>query len=158
MAEPIPPKRRLKRFGLDLSPELIKTAGRNLSRVRLRGRSRLFCTDAASFTELDEYTHIYFFHPFPCHVMKTVMENISASLNRSPRDLTIVYNRPVCSGEILAGGEFAIVSEHHFPDKAPVIVYAHRVKKQAPQTLSEARRKATSVAPATVSARSFNVE
>lgn len=144
--------------GLDLSPELVKTAGRNLSRLRLRGRSRLFCLDAATFTELDEYTHIYFFHPFPCHVMKVVMENIRASLARRPRDLTIVYNRPVCGGEVLAGGEFAVVSEHQFPGKAPVIVYAHRARAQAPQALSAARRKTAMVTPATVPSRSFNAE
>jgi len=114
-----------KIVGLDLSPEMITVARRNLSRLRVGSRFTLFCCDAATFTDLDEYSHIYFFNPFPCHVMESVMKNVKESLARAPRNLTIVYNTPDCSREILASGDFQRVSEYRFSTKAPVEVYFH---------------------------------
>lgn len=112
--------------GLDLSPKMIDVAERNLSRLLLRKRTRLFCCDATLFSEWDEYTHIYFFNPFPCQIMSAVMENVKASLVRRPRHLTIIYNTPNCYQEILIGGEFIKQAEHEFHNKAPIVVYVHR--------------------------------
>jgi SAM-dependent methyltransferase len=114
--------------GVDLSPDLIQVAKKNLSRLGLRGRTRLFCRDATAFTELDDYSHIYFFNPFPCQVMPSVMKNIEASLSRKPRDLKIIYNRPNCDAEALRGGVFKKIAEYRFfGDKTLLYVYANRV-------------------------------
>lgn len=82
--------------GLDLSPELLAVARVNLDRLQLTARTTLYHADAAEFTNLDPYTHLYFYNPFPEPVIERHLDHLQQSLARRPRRLTLIYKNPVC--------------------------------------------------------------
>jgi SAM-dependent methyltransferase len=91
-------------IGVDLSPELIAIARRNMDRMQVQN-IELHCADARTFTEgLERVTHVYMFNPCPEMVMSGVMENLRQSIARRPRVLTIIYNNPVWHETVVAAG------------------------------------------------------
>jgi SAM-dependent methyltransferase len=110
--------------GIEISRELIRIAKRNLNLLRIKNVD-MVCCDAANFTDIDEYNYFYFFNPFPCGVMKDVLENIKQSILRKNRRVTILYIYPVCHSTVMEAGIFKILSEHDCgPHKC--IVYCNR--------------------------------
>ncbi len=112
-----------RRAGIDLSPDLVRIARRNLRRLGLRD-VQLAGADAGSFTGLDPFTLVYLFNPFPAPVVAQVMDNLARSLRRAPRALTIVYKNPLHEAEVLATGLFerrAVFLSGRFK---PFVVYA----------------------------------
>jgi SAM-dependent methyltransferase len=106
--------------GLELSDRLIPTARENLRKAGL-GNSQVFHGNAAEFTDFDQYSHVYLSNPFPCSVMRHVLEHVLESLERRPRELTIIYWIPV-DDALLAQMGFRKVRE--FRDRLlPVAVY-----------------------------------
>ncbi|MBP9085634.1 MAG: class I SAM-dependent methyltransferase [Kofleriaceae bacterium] len=98
--------------GVELSPALAATARRNFIRLHVPSdRVHIFVSDAATFTALDDYTHFYFYNPFPAVVMRPVIANIYASIDRRARDLTIIYYNAVCLDDFLAAGRFRVIRE-----------------------------------------------
>jgi SAM-dependent methyltransferase len=106
--------------GVDLSPRLIEIARRNLARAGAK-HSRLFCSDATEFQELDTYSWFYMYNPFPAVVMKPVIGNICDSLIRTGREANIIYNNPV-HGQILTDAGFRKVAEFEVGAN-PCVVY-----------------------------------
>jgi len=91
-------------IGVDLSPELIAAAKRNVARMGV-GNIELHCADARAFNDrLDRVTHVYMFNPFPEAVMNVVLGNLRRSLSRAPRHLTIIYYYPTCHKAVVAAG------------------------------------------------------
>jgi 16S rRNA G966 N2-methylase RsmD len=115
-------------IGVDLSPELIAIAERNMTRMH-RDNVELHCADARTFTEgLERVTHIYLFNPFLEPVMAVAMKNVRRSLAKNPRPLTIIYNFPTCHETIIAAGfthtrTFHFKHSFHFRDSLPVAIY-----------------------------------
>jgi SAM-dependent methyltransferase len=106
--------------GLELSDRLIPIARENLRKAGL-GNSQVFYGDAAEFTDFDQYSYIYLSNPFPWSVMGRVLEHVLESLERRPRELTIIYWIPV-DDALLAQMGFRKVRE--FRDRLlPVAVY-----------------------------------
>lgn len=68
--------------GIELSPEIARICEKNLSHKGI-SNSKVIVGDAREFIDLDRYTHIYMFNPFPCPIMKKVMPNIEASIEKS---------------------------------------------------------------------------
>ena len=91
--------------GVELSSALVAIARDNFRRLGLSGID-LICSDAAEFTDYDAYSHIYMFNPFPATVMVAVVRNIQVSLQRAPRDLTILYRNPTAHSVIMDSGSF----------------------------------------------------
>lgn len=91
--------------GVEISSELADAAKLNLARLKVPN-CRIFVADATTFTDLDEYTHIFMYNPFPEAVVRIVMANIVESLRRAPRKLRLIYSNPLCEGAILAAGHF----------------------------------------------------
>lgn len=122
--------------GLDISEDLLQIARRNFTRLGI-DRIKLFCEDAEKFTNLDDYNYIYFFNPFPCTVMQSVMAHICDSLIRVPRRLTIIYMNPRCEDVILSSGTF-VKTHELFPATYGIHIYVHSeqdlviVKKHSP--------------------------
>lgn len=112
--------------GIEISPELVCVAETNLARLGLRN-VHFFCADAATVTDIDRFTHIYIFNPFPCAVVKQVLDNLAVSLARTPRRLTLIYNNPVCHDTIMESGLFRMDEEFSFCDGANAVfrVYMH---------------------------------
>jgi hypothetical protein len=91
--------------GVEISPKLVAAAQCNLEKLKL-SRCRVFLADATTFTDLDRYTHIFMYNPFPAVVMKQVLANIEASLQRRPRPLRLLYSNPLHEQVILASRTF----------------------------------------------------
>jgi SAM-dependent methyltransferase len=106
--------------GVDLSPELVRVAKQNLTRLKIKNAA-VICCDATDFVDLDRYTVLYMFDPFARSIMQQVLGNIRRSLERRPRRLTIVYKRPV-DHDLVLQSHFRKVNEfHHAPH--PFYVY-----------------------------------
>jgi len=118
--------------GVELSEDLIQVAKANLARARVR-HARFVKSDAAHFTDLDRITHVYMYHPFRCGVMREVMVNIRASLERNPRRLTVIYKNPMCHETLMDSGLFvlerAIRDEDSQRSENLFHVYEHRLAR-----------------------------
>jgi 16S rRNA G966 N2-methylase RsmD len=109
-------------IGVELSPELVAIAKRNVARMRVTN-IELHCSDAREFsTGLDRVTHVYMFNPFPVPVMNAVLANLNRSLQRTPRSVTIIYRFPVCHDAVVAAG-FVHRSDFHFRHSHPFSIY-----------------------------------
>lgn len=107
--------------GLELCARLIPIARENLRKAGVAKHTHVFHGDAAEFTDFDPYTHIYFSNPFPCAVMRRVLEHVLESVERRPRELTILYWLPV-DGALLEEMGFHRVREFRHRS-LPVQVY-----------------------------------
>jgi hypothetical protein len=91
--------------GVEISPELVEVARRNLSKLQLQ-QCRVFLADAVEFRELDDYTYIFMYNPFPEPVLGKVLANIELSLKRKPRVARFIYSNPLHDDAVLASGTF----------------------------------------------------
>lgn len=92
--------------GVEISADLVEAARKNLAKLKLH-QCRVYLTDAAAFTDLDDYTHVFMYNPFPGAVMTQVIANLEASLRRRPRLVRLLYHNPLCEQSVLASGLFA---------------------------------------------------
>lgn len=107
--------------GVEFDRELTDRSLANLQLLGLRDVS-VFCSDAAEFTDLDDYNFFYFFNPFGEEIMSRVMQNIRDSLKRRPRDATLLYYFPKLSRLVTADSLF-VYSTSYFD---VISVYSHR--------------------------------
>jgi hypothetical protein len=111
--------------GIEASAHVAQIALANFHTLKLDARRySVTIADAAEYTALDGYTHVYFFNPFPCHVMERFVTNLLASLARAPRPLTIVYDNPVCHETIVGTGAF-LKQERDYPDACGNRIYVY---------------------------------
>jgi SAM-dependent methyltransferase len=106
--------------GLELAPQLIPIARRNLARMWITNY-RIDQGDAAEFTGYDQYSYVYMFNPFPRPVMERVLENIAESAQRAPRELRVIYKNPQAEDLVLAAG-FALELRSDYAEQ-PCCVY-----------------------------------
>jgi predicted RNA methylase len=111
-------------LGCELSESLVRIAAANTRKLGLEN-VHFVVSDASKFTDLDRFTHVYMFNPFPALVMKEVMMNVAASLIRKPRWVTLIYLYPVCGDVVMGCGLFTRRAEIHFPSSHPFHVYHH---------------------------------
>jgi len=83
--------------GVEISEELNRIARENVE----RGRHRLACQDVELVTadvleyEIpDDMTYAYFYYPFFGEIFRAVVAKIAASIDRSPRKVTIIFTDP----------------------------------------------------------------
>jgi len=119
--------------GVEISPELLEIARKNFTRMGIRN-VRVFCSDAASFEDLDRYSFVYMFNPFPAVVMSRVLDNIARSLSRQPRVMRLLYRNPACH-ELLLGAGFRVARSFHH-DALPFHLYAKEPQCPVPLTCS----------------------
>ena len=110
--------------GVEISDNLIGIAEANVAKLGLKNVHFVSC-DAGKFTDLDRFTHIYMANPFPHPVVKEVMDNLSASLYRRSRDLTLIYCHPVCHDAIMDSGLFKIHKQLKYPPGLYFYIYTH---------------------------------
>ena len=92
-------------IGVELSPRLSDEARANISQLaRRRGGSdmQVVNTNANQYVVPDDTKNIFLFHPFTGHVLEAVVEQIRHSLERRPRDLTILYVLPTDAPNIFS--------------------------------------------------------
>lgn len=109
--------------GVELSEALANAA--RVNAATLRFRVTLFVCDATDFRDLDRFTHVYMFNPFPAAVMRHVVANLVDSVRRRPRPLTIIYFFPVCHDVIMASGLFASETAVDVQFTHPYHLYVH---------------------------------
>ena len=64
--------------------------------------------DAADFEIPDDVTIAYLYHPFGGQTFEALIANIIESLDRNPRELTLIYQMPWREDYILATGRFEL--------------------------------------------------
>ncbi len=110
--------------GVDISAALVRVAKRNLARLRI-SRGDLYWSDARDFNQLDCYTHIFMYNPFPDNVMSAVMCSLAESLRQEPRKFTLIYRNPLYHDTVASSGLFDDVLEFNPPGKNHTHVYVH---------------------------------
>jgi SAM-dependent methyltransferase len=109
--------------GVEISPNLARIARQNLKRLGV-SNARVFCCDAAEFRELDDYNYFYMYNPFPESVLRCVMENISRSLERRPRKVTLIYKNPIFEAVMVdCGFTKSFETQQTHPNYPPFSVY-----------------------------------
>lgn len=116
--------------GLEHSEDWVRIARKNLSRLGLSRRSDIYCADAAKFCDLDGYSHVYLFNPFPLPVLRSVLENLRSSLINRPRTLTIIYNNLPENyfEQIVEDGVFERKAVHTIESRTSVHIFQNTVK------------------------------
>lgn len=91
------PFRRI--IGVELSPELSKTAAENILKFRApwqRCRNiEAVNADAESFVYPSEPLVLYLYHPFLAPVLKRCLANLSRALSAEPREVYLLYTHPL---------------------------------------------------------------
>jgi len=116
--------------GVELSPELVAIAEDNFRKLQI-GTITTTVSDAADFTDLDDYNYFYFFSPFPLTVMSAVIRNISVSLTAKPRKAVIIYFNPEFHAAVVTDSPFVKVSEYHHHELG-YYIYANKTRVAPP--------------------------
>ncbi len=114
--------------GLEYDAGLHATAKRNLARLGMEGVT-LHRADASTFKELDGYDAVYIFNPFQAVVMNSFIKKIEASLERRPRNFTVIYLNPVEYRLWDASPAFELVevrTVRSFPHRLDAHYYMHK--------------------------------
>ncbi len=111
--------------GLDLCGEMLEIARRNLDRAGL-ARVELFQADASVFDDYDGFTCVYMYNPFPQGVMRQAVDAMEASLERTPRRLTLIYKNPRFHDEIVRNGVFVERCRYDHSGHPFVVYGSHR--------------------------------
>lgn len=118
-------------LGVEFSPELHAVAARNIGRYQtLRGKCHdvvSLCADAASWELPVENLVLFLYNPFGECVLRSVLANLRASLERHDRSIYLVYHHAVFSG-LLDAQPF--LERIELPTTAAV--YRHRPAEDAP--------------------------
>jgi SAM-dependent methyltransferase len=99
-------------IGLELDEsdcEIARSNARIAAQRRRCSRIEVITADATSWTVPDDVTFIYMFNPFRGAAFSAMLERVGESLDRRPRQLTLIYANPKCAPEILATGRFVRV-------------------------------------------------
>jgi SAM-dependent methyltransferase len=91
--------------GVEISPSLVDAARKNLQKLKI-SHSKIFLADATEFTQLDDYTHVFMYNPFPAAVMEQVLKNFAHSLQRNQRPLRLLYSNPLHEDAVWASSVF----------------------------------------------------
>ena len=103
------PFRRI--IGLELSGPLHRQARANLTSFRRQGCSpvELVLGDAAACRVPDEVTVIFMYNPFGGHVFQRWLDQLLASLDRTPRRVRLAYVNPVEHERLMRTGRCRLV-------------------------------------------------
>jgi len=99
-------------IGVELSARLHRIAEGNIDRNRRRLRCadvRLVCADVLDYEVPGDVTVVFFDNPFTGRIFATVVDRLLASVDRSPRPLTIIYFNPVEHERLMATGRVRLV-------------------------------------------------
>jgi SAM-dependent methyltransferase len=98
-------------IGVELSPELADTAGRNIALVqgKFRDRSpmRVEVGDAAGFRFPEGNLVVFLYNPFGREVVERVVHNLEAALDDGAREIFVIYYNPVQGAVVDATAKFS---------------------------------------------------
>ena len=96
--------------GVELSNILLNICRNNLERLNIKN-VELHCMNASGFKQFEEYNYIYMYNPFPEAVVKKVLSNLKATIEKSIKPIYIIYKYPTCHKAILDSGYFEDIME-----------------------------------------------
>jgi len=110
--------------GVELVPELHETAHMNVeaSRSRIQCPVELVQSDIVDYAIPDDVTTIFLHNPFRGEPFQVFTQNLSASLSRRRRPLTVIYFNPTEMTAFLSTGLFVVtkvVPPHRGRDSFP---------------------------------------
>lgn len=114
--------------GVEYDAHIYAVAQENMERLHLGGRVELLRGDAAQLTtEIDGYNWFYFYLPFDETIMRRVLANLEASVQRLPRDAHIIFFSAVRHDYIEEGGVFHLTNQFTVDMRQRVVaVFEHR--------------------------------
>ncbi|MGN0330946.1 MAG: methyltransferase domain-containing protein [Kineothrix sp.] len=80
--------------GIELQPELVRTAKKNLKILRLEDKIQCIQADAVNFEGYGEYDTFFLFNPFGESVLAEVAEKIMESRKGLMKPAVIIYHNP----------------------------------------------------------------
>jgi hypothetical protein len=108
-------------IGVEIAEELNRIARYNIDHNRDRLACRdveLVTADAVGYQVPDDVTVAYFYHPFEGKTFARVIDNLVASLDRSPRQLRVIYVYPKSVDLLLETGRFELERKMRAPRPA----------------------------------------
>jgi SAM-dependent methyltransferase len=91
--------------GIDLSSEMVEKAHQNLRRAKLNPqRVRISVGNAAEYSNLGSFSHVYMYNPFPESIMEAVALNMTRSYSKSGNPRCVIYKNPVCHDVLIRHG------------------------------------------------------
>ncbi|MFC9399093.1 class I SAM-dependent methyltransferase [Streptomyces sp. NPDC057027] len=93
--------------GVEISPEFCVVARANVRRHRRHRpdcRSEVHCANAAGFEIPDRVDTVFLFDPFPEETLRAVVGRLTASIERAPRELHVLYQNPRLAEVLTAAG------------------------------------------------------
>jgi SAM-dependent methyltransferase len=104
--------------GVDYSPALCAAARQNLDILRrrtgLQFQAAVHAMDAVDYAFQPDDAVVFLFNPFDEMVLRRVVDNLSASLGERPRELRLIYHRPLWRGVIEESQLFGAADEYCF--------------------------------------------
>ena len=99
--------------GIEFSQELVDFAEQNINSLQDRNvelsEIENICCDASQYEFKDDETVFYFFFPFDDDLMQKVLDSITASVERKPRNIRVVYYYPVHASVIESSPNFKLL-------------------------------------------------
>ncbi|HEX2770257.1 MAG TPA: methyltransferase domain-containing protein [Geobacteraceae bacterium] len=112
--------------GVELMPELVAIAEKNFKILNISNVT-MVVSDAAEFTELDEYNYFYLYSPFPRVIMAAVLGNIRSSIKKRPRFVRLIYCNPEFHDIVGDGSPFRKTGEFfHNQLNHPIYIYSNK--------------------------------
>lgn len=121
-------------IGVELSPALATMAHENIKRADAALKCpqvEIIQADASSYVVPDDVTVVYFYSPFRGRMLDDVVKNVQQSINRKPRELTVLFKNPEdlsqcgtdswltkCCEFMACDAEHQVVILRHFPKEA----------------------------------------
>lgn len=84
-----------KVVGVELSKDLVMIAKKNFKKLGITNIEILNCDATTIKNELDVFNYFYLYNPFTGRTFSLVIQNILESIERHPREVTIIYNYPL---------------------------------------------------------------
>lgn len=82
--------------GVEIDPTLVRQAQEDHRTSRLKNRDVQFvCGRAEEGHGMEDVTVLFMFNPFGTGIMQSVVQNLEASLRKTPRRLRIAYENPL---------------------------------------------------------------
>ncbi|MEA2143933.1 MAG: hypothetical protein QOI64_2363 [Solirubrobacteraceae bacterium] len=100
--------------GLEISERLAQVAERSIDSNRERftcPRVEIVCADVVGFSVPDDITYAYLYNPFVGDAFQAALDGLIDSLDRRPRELTLIYTNPVMADAVEASGRFRAVRQ-----------------------------------------------
>ncbi len=96
--------------GIEIAERLARIGQKNFRKLQA-DRATIFNCDATTFTEYEAYSYVYFYNPFPAEVMVKVIRRLNIAMQKTGKNITIIYNNPVCAGLVTRHG-FVLKGRH----------------------------------------------